>query len=77
MQKSQLFFHSLKHEDKWHMQPAIYIHLSGKWQLHATCKASRFETRTLHACPACCTNAAKYIPYFCSLFHALYSMIHI
>ena len=52
MQKSQLLFHSFKHEDKWHMQPTIYIHLSVKWQLHATCLASHFEARMLHVCPA-------------------------
>ena len=52
MQKNQISFILLKHEDKWHMQPAIYIHLSVKWQLHATCMASHFEARMLHACPA-------------------------
>ena len=50
--RANFSFILLKHEDKWHMQPVIYIHLSIKWQLHATCMASYFEARMLHACPA-------------------------
>ena len=54
------------------MQPAIYIYLSVKWQLHATCKASNFEARMLHACSAAPVQLSTFftsVHYPCTKFY--------